>query len=43
MEAAVSKGVSDAGDELAPKQLPEDGNRQEETWPRVDPPRAVRR
>ena len=43
IEAAVAKCVSDAGDELATKQLAENRNRQEETWARVDPPRAVRR
>ena len=43
IEAAVSKRVSDAGDELATKEFSEDRNRQEETWARVDPSRAVRR
>ena len=43
IEAAVAKRVSDAGDEVATKQLAEGRNRQEETWARVDPPRAVRR
>jgi hypothetical protein len=42
-EAAVSKRLSDTGDELAPKQFLKDRNRQEESWARVDPPRAVRR
>ena len=43
MEATVAKGVSDTGDELAPKQLAEDGNRQEEARPRVNPLGAIRR
>src|SRR4029450_13167400 len=36
-QATVPEGLAQAGDELAPKQLPEDGNREEEARPRVDP------
>ena len=39
----MPKGVPQAGDELAPKDFAEHGNRQKETRPRVDPPGAVRR
>ena len=43
MEATLAKRVSETGDELAPKQLAEHGNRQEEARPGVDPLGPIRR
>ena len=37
------KASRNAGDELAPKDLPQHGNREEEARPRVDPLGAIRR
>ena len=43
IEAPRSKGIPEAGDELAAKEFPQDRDREEETGTGVDPPGAVRR